>query len=801
MKNILSPRWLKVVRDLFDNKSRTILSVLSIAVGVTAFGGMLTARESIRRNLDFAYRASNPSDIALNVESVDAELIRWAKAQPGVLEADSANSVNGTITLPNGVERDVTINVVSDFANQKLNIKKPVSGEFPPARGNMLIERGSAGGAIGNSGLGSLSIGNQVNIKVSDDKIHQLTHSGIIYDVTLTGGPAATRSNIFVSERTLADLGLSANPTRLLIKTQPGMAKADKYALAERLSTALNLRGIAVRNSSVNERGEHWAAATIDGIVLILVLVGGVAMVMSGFLIVNVVNGLLLTQKKIIGIMKIVGGDRVQVFGIYIVMMLSLGLIALFIAIPMSNLLGGAIARFLGGFLNFDTPLSGLTPTIIGLEVAAALLVPLLFSASPIWSALRTTAAAAISEVNPRQKASLVERALARLENLPRIVVLAFRALFRNNLRLIATMITLIVAGAIFTSIMNLRQALPATITRNTGFNTADITVSFGAPIGRTSAVARAMQIEGVGFAEGWVASQVTVIRDGSDGSSTLLNGGFAQSRFVDVPVIPGGRWLGVYGRETRDEVVINQGMLEFEPQLYVGGPLTLKRGTETKTFRIVGMIRGPGSQVFGHYETFSRFAGIGDQVSSVRISVDDKSDAALTRVATTLRESYENVNVKVISAQKRSETLGNAINALSTIVVLMIVVATLIAIVGGLGLAGTMSLSVMERTREVGVMRAVGAESPDLRLMFVLEGLCIGLLSALVSFVLSVPGSSTVGSLLGNALRLGAFDTQYSALGYVLWIVIVCVVSVLASLSPANRATKISIREALAYA
>jgi putative ABC transport system permease protein len=801
MKSLLSPRWIKVIRDLFDNKSRTILSVLSIAIGVTAFGGMLTARESIRRNLDLAYRASNPSDITLTVNAVDDELIRWVKTQPKVLDADSANSVNGTVTLPNGVERDVTVHSVSDFANQALNIKKPVSGEFPPARGHMLVERGSTGGAIGGSGLSGLTPGVQVSIKLADDKVYALTYGGVIYDVTVTGGPAATRSNIYISERTLADLGMNATPTRLVIRTQPGTTKIEKFELAERLNDQLNLRGVAVRNISVNERGEHWAAATIDGIVLILVLVGGVAMVMSGFLIVNVVNGLLLTQKKIIGIMKIVGGDRGQVFGIYIVMMLSLGLLALVIAIPMSNALGGAIAGFLGGFLNFDTPISGLTPTIVGLEIAAALLVPLLFSASPIWNALRTTAAAAISEVTPRQKASLFERALARLENLPRIVVLAIRALFRNNLRLIATMITLIVAGAIFASIMNLRQALPATITRNTGFNKADFTISFAAPVARTSAVARAMQIEGVAFAEGWVTSQATVMRDSGDGSSTLLNGGFAQSRFVDVPVIPGGRWLGVYSPDARDEVVISQGMLEFEPQLFVGGPLTLKRGVETKTFRIVGMIRGPGSQVYGHLETFSRFAGVGDQVTSVRIDVADKNDVAMTQALNATRDSFENINVKVIGAQKRAEVLGNAINGLSTVVTLMIIVAALIAVVGGLGLAGTMSLSVMERTREVGVMRAVGAESPDLRLMFVLEGLCIGLLSAVIAFVLSIPGTSVVASALGNALRLGAFDTQYSVLGYVLWIVIVCVVSILASLSPANRATKISIREALAYA
>jgi putative ABC transport system permease protein len=269
----------------------------------------------------------------------------------------------------------------------------------------------------------------------------------------------------------------------------------------------------------------------------------------------------------------------------------------------------------------------------------------------------------------------------------------------------------------------------------------------------------------------------------------------------VDAPIVPGGRWLSPYSRETRDEIVINEGLIDSEPQLRVGGTMTLRRGDRTRTFRIVGMMRGPGTSVYGHYETMSRFAGMGEQATSVRVSTSDASAAFSARVADGLRDSYESVNVQVTNAQNRSELLATIITGFSTIITLMIMVATLIAVVGGLGLAGTMSLSVMERTREVGVMRAVGAESPDLRLMFVLEGLCIGLLSALIAFVLSIPGTSAVASLLGSAMRQGAFDTQYSPYGYLLWIVIVCVVSILASLSPANRATKISIREALAYA
>jgi putative ABC transport system permease protein len=182
-------------------------------------------------------------------------------------------------------------------------------------------------------------------------------------------------------------------------------------------------------------------------------------------------------------------------------------------------------------------------------------------------------------------------------------------------------------------------------------------------------------------------------------------------------------------------------------------------------------------------------------------VATADTSANNTNALAEQMRKAFEDANIGVAASQSRATLIDSVLVAFDAIIALMIIVAALIAVVGGLGLAGTMSLSVMERTREVGVMRAVGAESPDLRFMFLFEGLCIGLMSAVIAFALSLPMSSLLGEMLGAALRQGAFAPQINLMGYGLWVVIVSIVSVAASLSPARRATRISIREALAYA
>jgi putative ABC transport system permease protein len=232
-----------------------------------------------------------------------------------------------------------------------------------------------------------------------------------------------------------------------------------------------------------------------------------------------------------------------------------------------------------------------------------------------------------------------------------------------------------------------------------------------------------------------------------------------------------------------------------------VGDSLTLKRGDDTHTFRIIGFMNGPGAQAYGHYETVSRLAGSSGLASTLRVATADTSANNTNALAEQMRKAFEDANIGVAASQSRATLIDSVLVAFDAIIALMIIVAALIAVVGGLGLAGTMSLSVMERTREVGVMRAVGAESPDLRFMFLFEGLCIGLMSAVIAFALSLPMSSLLGEMLGAALRQGAFAPQINLMGYGLWVVIVSIVSVAASLSPARRATRISIREALAYA
>jgi putative ABC transport system permease protein len=125
---------------------------------------------------------------------------------------------------------------------------------------------------------------------------------------------------------------------------------------------------------------------------------------------------------------------------------------------------------------------------------------------------------------------------------------------------------------------------------------------------------------------------------------------------------------------------------------------------------------------------------------------------------------------------------------------------AVLAAVVGSIGLAGTMSINVMERTREIGIMRAIGSSNGILMLMVIIEGYLIGIISWLIGSLLAFP----ISTLMSNAISQALFDASttitYTPTGFVIWLIVVSILSIGASVLPARRAASLTIREVLAY-
>jgi putative ABC transport system permease protein len=173
---------------------------------------------------------------------------------------------------------------------------------------------------------------------------------------------------------------------------------------------------------------------------------------------------------------------------------------------------------------------------------------------------------------------------------------------------------------------------------------------------------------------------------------------------------------------------------------------------------------------------------------------------ASQRELAKALEEHYESVGMQVGNTQISATERAQIESQFNVLVVFLLIMAILLAVVGGIGLMGTMSLNVMERTREIGVMRAIGATDGSIFKIVVIEGIVIGLLSWLIGAVLAYPLSVGLSNAVGISILQAPLSYQFSLYGAGLWLVVVVILAAAASLWPARNASRVTVREVLAY-
>ncbi len=168
--------------------------------------------------------------------------------------------------------------------------------------------------------------------------------------------------------------------------------------------------------------------------------------------------------------------------------------------------------------------------------------------------------------------------------------------------------------------------------------------------------------------------------------------------------------------------------------------------------------------------------------------------------MAVRLRSYFDSRGLKVNDTQTAAVTQTQN-NLLFTIVVaFLILMALLLAAVGGLGLTTTMSINMMERVREVGVLRAIGASNASVRQIVLAEGIAMAVISWLIGALISLGLAPLFSAQLGLALIKIPLQYHYSILGAFVWFVVLLAIAAVASLAPARNAVRLTVREVLAY-
>jgi putative ABC transport system permease protein len=795
----------KAVRDAWRERARSAFVIAAIALGVAAFLALLASYAILTRELNRGYLATNPASAILHTDAIDEHMLAAVRADPEVGTAEAKRIVFGRIKTGPAQWRNLLLFVVRDYGGIRLNKMAPEQGAWPPATGEMLIERDAVQ-------VAHAKIGDTVAIRTADGQDHTLRVSGRVHDV---GQPQARMENSvygYITLQTLVQLG--QKPFLDLLYIQVATNKYDEdhiRQVADKVRQRLEADGHPVRGVEIPVPGKHPHADLMRALLLAMFSFGLLLLALSGILVLNFIAGLMAAQLRQIGIMKAIGGARGQVARIYLLQSLLLGGVATMIGAPLGIFGSHLLCRYMAMFLNFDISSFGIPAWVFVLAAMVGVAVPLAASAFPVWRGIAMPVRLALANTGaPRDHfgRSAVDRMLAGIGGGVRPLLFSVRNSFRRRTRLALTCLTLTCAGVFFMTALNLRTSMIRTFDRLFAAQKFDLTVSFGDmyPVEKIDRAIRS--VPGVIASENWIVTEGVITKAEKTGGRSS-NGGSARAgkRFtvfampadskLFVPVLAQGRSLRPGENDT---IVLNQTLAAQNPQIKVGDEVTLQVARAEMQWRVVGIDREPMAPPPIAYVPISVFEHIyPDRASLTRLALKNPNPASLEAVREAIDGSLEREGIRSAGFSSKAEFRFAVDQHMLMIYVFLVLASCIVAGVGGLGLATTMGANVLERRREIGILRAIGATRGMIAAMVVLEAVTAAVLAWSAAVLLAWPLSEALAGMLGRSVH-GVFDFSIAPLGIGVCLAASLLLAALASFLPAESALRLTVREALAY-
>jgi putative ABC transport system permease protein len=255
---------------------------------------------------------------------------------------------------------------------------------------------------------------------------------------------------------------------------------------------------------------------------------------------------------------------------------------------------------------------------------------------------------------------------------------------------------------------------------------------------------------------------------------------------------------------EDQNAIVIGNHLIAVRPELKVGDEVVIEIDGVKKPWKIVGIYRFIGNAIppllYANNDYLSGITHTQNLAGSLRVLTDKHDAAYQKRVARDLEAVFRSEGIEVASVDIGTDLIQANAATTDVLVLFLMIMAVLIAAVGGLGMTSTMSINVFERTREIGVMRAIGASSGAILRVVMAEGIIIGVISWIVGAILALPISLLLDNVVGISMFKSPLSYEFSYEGFFLWLAMITVIAILACIIPARNAIRLTVREVLAY-
>jgi putative ABC transport system permease protein len=797
---VASLRWRKLRGDLRAARGRVAVMTIALAISLIGFGTVLGARTVLAREIERSYLSSQPADATLELPAgIDPAVLAEVRARPEIAAASAREVVMARVATgraaPAALQahlaalsgaapaeaRPLQLFVEDDFADRGVQRVRRVSGAWPPPPATMALER---------TALRMLGVaeGDTVMVTTPHGRPRPIAISGVVHDTALAPAWQEHKGYGYVTRATLAGLGEPPVLHDLYVRFRPApQTQAEAEAAATALARALGAAGHAVREVRVPRLRSHPHAGQMRTAQLALLVFSVLLLVLSAILVATLLAALLARQVREIGVMKAIGARTGQLAALYAALVAVIGALALAAALPLAYLGAHAFIAEIAGMMNLAIDDPAIPGWVFVAQGVAGLAVPLAIAALPIWRACRLTVRAALAQHGAREVVRVAPTWLPH----------AARNALRTPVRLALATSLLVAGGAMAMTAFNVKRAYERNVARMPAMWHYDVDLWLREPA--PAALAGELGgVAGVRAVEPWAFRAAGPVRaDGLDLAHTYPDQGHGRFRVYGVPpattlaTLPlfAGRWLTA---TDRDAIVLGKAR-----GAAVGDRVALSLEGEATRWTVVGVVDAlPDGNGFVTAEAFAAATHAPASARLFRVAFAPGADRAQATAGLVRVLDHAGAAVELIEPfSLMRAALDDHVLVITRAAV---VLAAIMALVGLFGLAAAMGVSVLERTREIGVMKAIGAGDRRIFRLIVGEAVVIGAASWAIATGLVLPATYALdGVLSAQGFITAAFVV--SPLAIAGWLVAAVAGSAIASFVPARRAARLTVREALA--
>lgn len=843
--------WRAALKSILSHKLRLLTTSSAVLLGVAFMAGTFVLTDTMGRTFDDLF-----ADVSANVDAVvraeanievpfggtqrdllPQDLVDAVRAVDGVAAAEA--EVEGAMRFVDGDGEPIgnpqagapSFGLVWP-ENAGLNPTTFVEGRPPESAGEVVVDKGTAD-------AGDFEVGDVVTAETQEGAV-DLTLVGIVRFGSVDSPGGANIGLLTFDDAQKLLIGGSPELSRISVVAEPELTQEE---IVTRLTAELSDDVEVITGAAYIEENQDAIAEGIGFFRILLLVFAGIAVFVACFIIYNTFTILVAQRTRELALLRAVGASRRQVLGSVLLEAAIVGLVSALVGLAVGIALASGLKAALGSF-GIDIPATGLLilPRTVVASFLVGIGVTVVVAVFPARRAASIPPIAALRDVAIDRSSGSRRRRLIGLGTLVLGGVVVAVGLSDEEVRIVGAGL-----GLVFVAVAILGPHLAGPVTRVVGWPVARLRGTPG-HLARENAVRNPRRTASTAAALTIGVTLVSVITLFAQSAKTAVNetvdevfvgdfiitstGGFLTSglqpdvaqridELPEVDVAAGFRIgvaeiegeqrfitaaeplranelfrfgvvegdlssLGAEGIAVDDEMAASNGWT-------LGTVLPVRTVDAGEGFLEVRAIYTEDSLIGPFFLGVEAYDAGWDRALDAQVVVRGADDASLDEV----RAAIEPVLTEWPTAELQDlaefkEAQAASINQLLNVILVLLFLAVLIAL---MGIANTLALSVVERTREIGLIRAVGATRAQIRRSIRWEAVLIALFGTALGLILGVLFAwALVESLESEGFR--RLDVPVGQLALI--VVVAAAAGVLAALLPARRAARLDILEAI---